>query len=247
MKMITMNIFLLLLNYLSLSFQKIQSALFCDDRLGEIYVYDENRGIYKFLQSVIYPKDCYNVDYIDLDVDPGALIKFECINHAVNTLGGGCFLINSKCRCYDFDIVGKNISYSNETRLYNINFNNGITCYYEAKFLQEKKETAYEYSHRVPLDANEIKCNSKTISAPINIKRSLRFSDFIEYPFNLTNLNISVNSSYQIFTLKNQLLSSSTTFNILSNLEYSSEQSKKIYIEFINYSVALSKNKNCGF
>ena len=243
--MLNIYIFLILLNYLSLSFQTIKTALLCDDRVGKIFVYDENRREYKPIYTVTSPENCYNVDYVDLNVDPGDLIKFECINHALESLGAGCFLINGQCRCYDFEIVRPYSDYSGEKRRYNINFNNGITYYYDAKFLKEKIETIYEYKHRVPLDVAEINCNSKTISAPINIKRTLRFSNFIEYPFRLTNLNISINSYYQIFTLNNQPLSSSTKFNILSNLEYSSDQSKKINIDFINYSVVLSTYKYC--
>ena len=148
--MVIMNIILILLNYLSLSFQKVKSALFCDDRILNIYVYDESRGTYNFLQSVKQPEDCYKPDYIDLDVDPGALIKFRCRNDASGTLGGGCFLINNQCYCYDFDVVGKDISYSRNTRLYDINFNNEVTCNHYGKFLKEKKETIYEYSHKVP-------------------------------------------------------------------------------------------------
>ena len=82
MKMITMNFIIIFLNYLNLSFQNVQSALFCDDRILNIYVYDENMGKYNFLQTVKYPEDCDHVDYVDLKVDPGALIKFECRNDA---------------------------------------------------------------------------------------------------------------------------------------------------------------------
>ena len=245
--MLTMNIILILLNYLSLSLQKIQSALLCDDRIETIYVYDESYGGYRLIKTVISPEDCYTPDYIDLDVDPGDLIKFKCRNDGGDSLGGGCFVVNGQCKCYDFDLVGRSISHSDEERGFYINFGNGITSYYYSRFLQEKIATVYEYSHRVPLDANEIKCNSKTISAPINIERTLSFSDFIEYPFGLKNLKITVYRNYQIFALNNQQLSSSTKFNILRSLDYSSDKSIKMYIEFINYSVVLSNYKYCGF
>ena len=244
--MIAINIILILLYCSNLSFQTIRSALFCDDRLLNISVYDERGGSYKYLQSVKNPEDGYHVDYIDLDVDPGALIKFSCRNDASETLGGGCFLINNKCHCYDFkntERYGYNISIP--LRQFHIDFNNGITCEHTAAFLADKRERIYEYYHNVPLDIDEIKCNPKTIFAPINIKRSLKFSDFIESSFNVTNLKISVNKNYQIFTLNNRQLSTNTIFNILSEIEYFSNQSSLIDIQFINYGIVLDNTKTC--
>ena len=162
-------------------------------------------------------------------------------------MGGGCFLINSRCHCYDFDVVGRNISYSRDTRRYDLEFSNGVKCFLDSKILQEQIETTYEFSHRVPLDINEVTCKPKTISAPININNSLYFSDFVSSPFKLTNLNISVNVNYNYFTLNNRQLSSSTTFNILSKVEYSSDQSSKIYILFKNNGVVFSHYKYCNF
>ena len=156
--MLIMNIILILIYCLSLSFQTIKSGLFCDDQIQETYAYDERLGFYKYLQSVKNPADCWNVDYIDLDVD-------------------------------------------------------------------------------------EIKCNPKTISAPINIKRSLKFSDYIESPFKVTYLKISVDKNNQIFTLNNRQLSSNTKFNISSDLEFSYAKSSKINIQFINYGVVLDNTK----
>ena len=182
-----------------MSFQYVKSALFCDNRILNIYVYDESRETYKFLRSISSTEDYNTPDYIDLDVEPGALIKYECRNDAKESLGGGCFLINSRCYCYNFDIVGRYVSYSGDTRRYDIEFSNGVKCFLDSKILQEQIETTYEYSHRVPLDINEVICKPKTISAPININNSLYFSDFVSSPFKLTNLNISVNVNYKYF------------------------------------------------
>jgi len=101
--MLITNIILILLYCLNLSFQTIKSGLFCDDQIKEIYVYDEKLGDYRLLQSIEDPADGDNVDYVDLDVDPGALIKFKCQHNGLQNLGGGCFLINNKCYCYDFN------------------------------------------------------------------------------------------------------------------------------------------------
>ena len=75
--MLTLNIIFILLNCLSLSFQYVKSALFCDNRILNIYVYDESSEAYKFLQSVSSTEDYNTPDYIDLDVEPGDLIKYE--------------------------------------------------------------------------------------------------------------------------------------------------------------------------
>jgi len=243
--MLIMNIILILLYCPNLSFQIIQSGLFCDDRIYDIYVYDERLGDYRLLQTLKDPVDCDNVDYVNLDVDPGAHIKFRCYNGAYETLGGGCFLINNKCHCYDFDSL-EGYGHRNDGRSFSVFFNNGISCNHYARLLQDHGEYRdYYYYHKVPLDVDEIKCSDKTISAPINIKRSLKFSDYIEYPFKKTYLEINVNRNYQIFTLNNQQLSSDKKFNILSNLEFSYNQSSKINIQFINYGVLLDNTKTC--
>ena len=241
--MLIMNIFLILLYCTTLSFQIIKSGLFCDDRITDIYVYDERLRHYRHLQTLNNPADCYNVDYVDLDVDPGALIKFSCRNDAAETLGGGCFLINNNCSCYDFNST-EGFGHDNyQYRDFNVSFNNGITCPpHKARFLLDKNVRIYEYYHNVPLDVNEIECNNKTISSPINSKRSLKFSDFIESPFKVTYLNISVEKNYQIFNLNNQQLSPNIKFNILKDLEYSSNQSSKLNIQFINYGVEIKNN-----
>ena len=245
--MLIMNIIFIILNCLSLSFQYVKSALFCDDRILKVYVYDESIFGYRLLQTLRSPEDCYTPDYIDLDIEPGSLIKYECINDAAESLGAGCFLINGRCYCYDFSVVGRYVSYSGNIRRYDISFSNGVKCYYYAHFLKEQNKTIYEYSHRVPLDADEITCKSKTISAPINTKNSLYFSDFVSSPFGLTNLKISIYDNYKYFTLDNSQLSSSTKFNILSKVEYSSDQSKKISIEFKYYGVVFNDYKYCEF
>jgi len=243
--MLITNIILILLYCLNLSFQTIKSGLFCDDHILDIYVYDEKLGDYRLLQSIEDPADGDNVDYVDLDVEPGALIKFKCQHNGIHNLGGGCFLINNKCYCYDFDNTEGFEYYYYGNKTFVMNFNNEISCKHYARYLVESKEGIYYYYHYVPLDVNEIKCNPKTISAPINIKRSLKFSDFIESPFKITNLNISVDKNNQIFNLNNRQLSSNNKFNILSDIEYFSNQSSKINIQFINYGIEINNTRTC--
>ena len=241
--MITKNIILILLYCLRLSFQKIQSGLFCDDRILRIYRYDESLGRYILLKYVDNPADCNNVDYIDLDVSPGDRIKFECRNDAKEALGGGCFLINNQCKCYDFHIDGNDFYYIGETRNFLLYFPYK-KCSYKAKLLKQNVVPYInDFYHDVPLDATEIKCNPKDISAPINIKSLFKFSEFIESPFYVKNLKITVDTNYQIFSLNNETLSPYTKFNILSDIECFSNQSSKINIQFTNYGIELGDNK----
>ena len=167
---------------------------------------------------------------------------FRCCNAYGLTLGGGSFLINNKCHCYDFNHL-KGYNYSETGYSFSVDFNNGIRCSHYTRYLKPQIEGEYTYTHRVPLDVDEIKCNNKTILAPINITRSLKFSDFIESPFKLIYLKISVNRNYQIFKLDNQQLLSNTKFNISSDLEFSYAKSSKINIQFINYGVVLDNTK----
>jgi len=143
-------------------------------------------------------------------------------------------------------MLGGYYDYSGEKRQYSVNFN-GVTCNHYGSIRQEQNVTTFEYYHLIPLDVNGITCKPKTISAPINTKNSLKFSNFIESSFGVTNLKISVDSNYKIFTLNSQSISSSIKFNILSELEYFSDQSSKIKIQFINYGVELQLTKTCEF
>jgi len=238
-----MNIILILLYCLILSFQKIKSGLFCDDRIVDIYVYDERSGDYRHLQTLNNSADCNNVDYVDLDVDPGALIKFSYRNDAEEALRGECFLINNNCHCYEFDSTEGFGHDGNQYRDFYVNFNNGVTCSHKARLFRDKRQHIYEYLHKIPLDVNKIECNPQTISAPINSKRSIKFSEFIVSPFNVTNLNISIFLNNQIFTLNNQQLSTNTKFNILSDLEYSHDQISKINIRFKIYGLEIFNNE----
>ena len=194
--MIIMKSIIILLYCLSLSFQTIESGLFCDDSLKDIYVYDQKLGNYRYLQSVKSPKNCYNVDYVDLDVDPGAFIKFTCYNNDRPTLGGGCFLINNNCHCYDFDINGKSKNDVKDPCPFEVKFKNGKICNFNATYLQQEYVGIHVYYHNVPLDVDEITCLNKTITAPTNIQLSLNFSEFIRSSFNVTNLNIGIITNY---------------------------------------------------
>ena len=245
--MLTIHIILIFLNLLTLSNQRIKSAIFCDDHLEGVYSYDENTNTYKTQPYIDKGNLCYDPDYVDLDVDPGAKIKIKCHNTGGPTFGAGCFLINNKCKCDEFKMDGGSIDYSELPRHFSVQLNNRV-CEYDAYFLQQEIEGHLEYYYHIPLDASEITCLDKTITAPTKIKRSLKFSEYINAPFGVTNLYISITQNYKYFTLNNQRISSSyTKFKILSNLEYFSEESSNIEIKFKNYGVVSSNNKYCSF
>ena len=245
--MLTIHIILIFLNLLTLSNQRIKSAIFCDDHLEGVYSYDENTNTYKTQPYIDKGNLCYDPDYVDLDVDPGAKIKIKCHNTGGPTFGAGCFLINNKCKCDEFKMDGGSIDYSELPRHFSVQLNNRV-CEYDAYFLQQEIEGHLEYYYQIPLDASEITCLDKTITAPTKIKRSLKFSEYINAPFGVTNLYISITQNYKYFTLNNQRISSSyTKFKILSNLEYFSEESSNIEIKFKNYGVVSSNNKYCSF
>ena len=244
--MIIMNSILILFYCLGLSFQTIESGLFCDDILKDIYVYDQKLGNYRQLQFEKDRADSSNVDYIDLDVDPGAFIKFTCYNFVGPTLGGGCFLINNNCHCYDFDINRKTINKDLAPLPFTVKFKNGKECQFKAAYLQQDEKADLVYYHNIPLDVDEITCLKKTITAPINIKRSLNFSEFINSSFKATYLNIGIITNYNYFTFNNLPISEYDQFKILSDeLKYFSNQTAKINVQFKNYGVVIKKNKTC--
>ena len=87
-----------------------------------------------------------------------------------------------------------------------------------------------------------ITCIRKNFLAPTNKNLSLSFSQFIESPFSITNLKISVSENYKYFILNNQTLSPNDYFYILNELNYFSNQSLLINIKFINYGVEIYNN-----
>jgi len=244
--MLKMDIILILLYCLSLSFQTIQSGLVCDDTMKDIYVYDAKLGNYRLLKHIYNPADCYGVDYVDLDVDPGDFIKFTCYNKNGPTLGGGCFLINNICRCYDFNVNGRGINKEKDPWHFEVEFGNSRICNYYAKYRQPEDEATLVYYYNVPLDVDGITCLKKTITAPINAKRSLNFSEFIYSSFKVTNLNIGIMTNYNYFTFNNLPISEYDQFKILSDeLKYFSNKTTKINIQFKNYGIVIEKDKIC--
>ena len=236
---------MIFLDLLTFSFQIVPTRIFCDNFLREIYLIDEKTHSQKTIAIEKIERmwdDHYSYD--NLNVDPGALIKFKCYNVDGPTLGAGCFLINNKCRCYTFNIDGQKVNYGNPMT-YKVKFKNDIKCEYKTYWLYTFDPGDYYYYHYVPLDVDGNTCTKRTITVPTNSLYFLKFSDFIDSSFNLTNLKISVIENYRYFTLNNKQLSSDVRFNILSELNAFLDKSLKINIKFKNYGVVIENNKIC--
>ena len=242
-----MYIVLIFINFFSITLQTVQAGIFCDDYLEEIYLVKEN-NTKKVIAKGWKGKWSEPYKFNDLDADPGSLIQFSCYNNEAWTYGAGCFLINEKCYCYNFDNID-NKEYS-KTEKYNgvVIFENNKTCNIEIKFLKEyNKKEYYSYQHFIPLDVNEIECiKDNYIMVPNNMEYIINFSDFIKSPFNLTNLNISIERNSEYFTLNKTKLNSTTKFKITNNLTFLYKKGhKKIKIKFKNYGVFLEDTKSC--
>ena len=243
MKMI--HIILLFAISLKISIQIVQARFFCDNYLREIYLVNETTQSQTIIKTeTIEKEDIYlPYSYDDLAADPGALIKFKCYNSGGPSFGAGCFLINNKCRCYMFNIDGKEINYG-DSFTYNVKFNN-IECSDRVYWIYTNDLGDYYYYHYIPLDVDEIICTNKVITVPKNTNYIIKFSDFIETSFNVTNLKISVIENYKYFTLNNNSLSKDKKFNVSNELIFFHNESTKINIKFKNYGVVLGKDKIC--
>ena len=175
----------------------------------------------------------------------GSLIKFKCYNVDGATFGAGCFSINNKCRCYMFNTNDGTINYNGGHNHFKVNFND-LQCEFDVYWLNnavDKKD--YYYYHYIPLDVDEIKCKNIVKTVPSNMKYLIRFSDFIDASFNVTNLKISINENYNYFTLNNNKLESNTKFNISSDLTFFHDKNMKIKIKFKNYGIVINNDKIC--
>ena len=178
------------ISLLSLTLQEVQTAIFCDNYVREIYLVNETTKTQTVIdqgweQHWSYPY------YFNLRTDPGALIKVRCYNAGHITLGGGCFLINNICRCYNFNIDNEKLD-KNRPCEYEVIFNNNIKCKHTAYWLEGTIIKDYYYYHYIPLDVNQIECMNNTIlMVPKDVEYSIKFSDFIEATFNIIFKNIN--------------------------------------------------------
>ena len=201
-----LNFILILLNILTLSDQYVHAGFFCDNYLTKITLINGTTNYIIDVITDIKPKDWKEYYSYELNADPGDLVKINCYNIDGPAFGGGCFLINNKCKCYNFNINGKNLNRNGASHSGSLKFTNNLDCDYNAIWLEQEEKGDHEYYNYIPLDVNGIRCISKTITAPTDIERSLKFSDFINPSFNIKNLKISIEKNNQFFTLNNKPL-----------------------------------------
>ena len=195
-----MKIFLIVfLCLFSFSFETIQAAFFCEDLLQEVYLIDQSTG-----QST---KIGYgNVDdswdawetpnyFYNLGAEQGDKIMINCYSHLgwADTYGGGCFLINGNCRCYDFNSEREPYEYHERSakldskdcniRLGRCKVDRGI----------------YSYRYQIPLDTGGITCKTDVLIFLYGQNYDLAFSNYITANFGLKNLEISILQKPQLF------------------------------------------------
>ena len=101
MKML-ISIFLFF-NILSFSFQTIPALFYCDDILRQVYLIDETTQEKQLIGTGNERGSWDEPNYFNyLKAAPGDLIRIICYTPNSGLYGGGCFLLNNICRCYNF-------------------------------------------------------------------------------------------------------------------------------------------------
>ena len=234
---------ILFLCFFSFSFQIIQAAFFCEDLLREVYLVDQSNE----LRQIAYGPD--NGDWerpnyiLDLAADQGDTIKINCLSYVgmADTYGGGCFLINDNCRCYNFNIERTISEY--HTRYAKLD---GKDC----SITLERSSVPpgnYSYQYQIPLDASGVTCPTEVLILRYGQNYDLELANYITANFGLKNLEISIIENYGYFELNGEKLESNNRFKILNNtLKFYLEENKKIRVSFTNFGIVLS-DKNCSF
>ena len=150
---------ILFLNIFSLSFQTVQAVFYCDDYLKEVYIKDEITQELTHIATGIPDGSWTTPNYFyDLEAAPGDLIQITCCNMNRGVYGGGCFLINNNCLCYNFDcdIIHNGQKFDRQAIL------DGKQCNLKVvNYAGELKD--YIYRHKIPLDANGITCQNNLL------------------------------------------------------------------------------------
>ena len=244
MKML-ISIFLFF-NILSFSFQTIPALFYCDDILRQVYLIDETTQEKQLIGTGNERGSWDEPNYFNyLNAAPGDLIRIICYTPNSGLYGGGCFLLNNICRCYNFynPLPHNHQIINREANL------NGISCSIplnQAEVSESGGEFVYE--QRIPLDVNGITCQNKLWIVPYNKNNQIKLSDYLTANFELKNLEVKIIENYDKFKLNNIQLNSNNKFKILTdNLIFNSNESKKIKITFINYGIILTGTKECSF
>ena len=222
------------------SFQTIQAAFYCEDILPNVYLVDKSTGITQSIGSGTSVEWSTPNIFTNLAADQGDTIKIDCDSTVESdTSGGGCFLINNNCHCYDFNT--REDSFHTIDRTTELD---GKPCSLSLRRSQVPSGL-YSYTYIIPLDPNGITCPTGLLTFRYGEDFSLDLTQTITANFGLKNLEISIIENYKYFKLNGVQLESNNRFKILApNLVFNSEESKKISVKFTNFGIKFS-NKDC--
>ena len=152
-----MIFFLLFLKLFSFSWQAIPAVFFCDDQVRDIYKVENNNQIpiargYVGNWETSHP-------FPSLNAAPDDLIKYTCYNDVGQSFGAGCFVVNSRCYCYNFEVYRARNTFNSGVRTYNFG---SIECSIPIYYLVEyNNHYTYIYQHQIPLNASDISCQKQ--------------------------------------------------------------------------------------
>ena len=133
------------------SFQEIQAAFYCEDILPNVYLIDQSTGNLLNIGSgtSVFWEDPNIFTYLAAEQGDTIQINCDSISDGDN-YGGGCFLINNNCHCYDFNTrveYFETINY--ETEL------DDKPCHISLR-RSHVPDGIYPYIYKIPLDPNGI-------------------------------------------------------------------------------------------
>ena len=215
------------------SSQNIQAGFWCEDLLQEVYLIESSEekeigyGEPEEEHTWEYPNYFYN-----LAAEQGDTIKINCYTFRgeADTYGGGCFLINNICRCYNFNTDRK--IYQNYIREANLG---DKKCTIELG-RSDVPEGKYSYEFKIPIDAGGITCPTNTIFFLQGQNYDLNLTNYITTNFGIKNVETSITENFGYFKLNGQKLDANNKFKLLNTVfNFYPENYEKIPVKFINY------------
>ena len=200
------------------SFQSIQAAFFCEDVLPSVFLIDQSTGGKTYLDKGRSTEWTTANIFTNLQAEQGDKIEINCDSNYGDgsTCGGGCFLINNICQCYDFSVRSNYFQIvERSTSL------GGKQCYLPLKRF-DFDGGIYTYTYRIPLDARGVTCPSVVLIFRYGKNYDINFLKYITTNFVPKNLEISITDKYKYFELNGVKLDSNNRFNIDNNLIFNS-------------------------
>ena len=231
---------ILFLCLFSFSSQNIQAGFWCEDLLQEVYIVESTstRQI-GYGEGKEHTWEYANYFY-DLAADQGDTVKINChtFRGDADTYGGGCFLINNICRCYDF-----NSEYS-PYKYYTRSANFGDIGCSITLGRSRVPDGVYSYQFTIPIDAGGITCPTKTLIFLHSTNNDVVLSNQITANFGIKNVYTSITGNFDYFKLNGQKINENTRFKLLNTvLSFYSENYGKIGVIFRNFGTI--GNKDC--